>query len=35
MVDPISGSYAAIARSEGFVRHAESMETRMRENQAT
>jgi histidinol dehydrogenase len=26
---------SAIARAEGFVRHAESMEARMGENQAT
>jgi histidinol dehydrogenase len=31
----LAGAGAAIARAEGFVRHAESMEARMRENQAT
>jgi len=34
-LDELAAAGAAIARTEGFVRHAESMERRMRENQAT
>jgi histidinol dehydrogenase len=34
-LDELARAGSAIARAEGFVRHAESMEARMGENQAT